>query len=37
MGIALERHTIHFIDALRDSRAGMQARFDLCFYSRPGE
>ena len=37
MGIALERHTIHFIDALRDSWASVQAGFDLCIDSRLGK
>jgi hypothetical protein len=25
MGVAMERHAVHFVDALRDSRASMQA------------
>src|SRR5260370_38748658 len=37
MRVARERHTIHFIDALGDSRASMQARFDLCIDSRRGK
>jgi len=37
MGVALEHDTIHVIDALRDPRPSMQARFDLRVDSRRGD
>ncbi|PYV30053.1 MAG: hypothetical protein DMG22_21535 [Acidobacteria bacterium] len=36
-GVALERDTIHFIDALRDSRASMHAGFYLRADRRRGD